>query len=1158
MAKDLGEAKVTLVLDAKQVRAALGQAEAQLKGFSTRVTAIGTRMQTVGKSIAGVGSKLLMFGTLVGGIGALVGKKLVSDFAKFDQQLIESRNIAGQTIAVWDNVRKMVDKLAKTTRFTPQEIADSVRILASAGKKTKEEMEPILKSATDLADAIGADLPSAIGLMVSGVEAFTVTTSRLTSEASKAAAVADELRNIQGAARVEAEDLQRFMESVAGTLAGMQLSSKEALAMFGTVNQTMGNGAKAAVGLRQAMVMLNKSVVNQQAMKYLQPRLEALKLTLDDIRPSIVGLDTAFRNLSAVEMDSAQATRILGMEGSIVFSLWENSLPLYERNRRAMDETGTAAATAAKNLATFGGQLKILTGSWDAFKIKIGEVLAKTIMPLVSGGIKWLNEVAIPWVEQNERLISSIVGWGAALVGASIALGAFLLVVGKLAALGGGLIVTLVKLKVVMIGLATNPFVLVLSAATALVAVYGEMNSETKALVENSRDLIDATNAEAAAMDSMHEKDIEKHLVLRQMFEVTNRTREQQDLMNRIASELEPKYKGMKFHWNGIGDAVGEAADNQERMLAAIKGQRLDRMTARAQELRDQVDMVSARMSVLYEKLVEDTSVSGSVAFVLNSIFGTLGGTDWQEQYDMLDAERTALQDAWADTVHRIKTAKKAIEDEGKQEPGTGPLSDAELDRLKAAATEEANRKDTLLKQGEAAEKRHTERLRNEVNARKTDMQREIDSRKKVTAEAIKDLEAMIAAERARGMSAENAGKVIDMKEEIKKRTAELETDVLKIRKKFGGKNKDLRDEFIRREKLALIRLKGDKIAIAKAEAAETLKIKKEEIDKKFAMETAAQDMTSEEWVKATQKRKRAVELVEAVAAANVKKVEDEVAEANKKKKNADEEHLRVLKEKVNTYQQLIQFRRAMRQFEQEAFKAANDSLIVERLLQEEKAKGTNPERIAKLQVLADLRRQQAEKRAQEAGLNPTLTDEALKQKGAAATAEAVAKTQLLKTQTTEAKDLVFSVLDDIVIGMGSKAGEAMDAFSVAFKSKWEVFIAWANEAGDQLKTAFSPETKHSPSLIDVMHHSVSVVGDAIAKMKDEVAVATPDLSLAHAMKGVSAGGMGGIVPSRTEGQGTTVTENNTLDMNVSSQIDTEELGRQVRRHFCRSKKRAL
>lgn len=1207
MAVNLGQAVIRLLADPTPLLHGLDKASAGMGRFAGKAKLLSAKFASAGKAISGLGTKMLGFAAIVGGIGVLVGKKLVGDFAKFEQQLIESQTIAGQTTELWKSVRALVQEVALATKFDPQQIADGIRLLASAGLKTREEMEPTMKAATALASAIGTDLPTAIGLTISGMAAFTVTTAGAADEMERAMIVADELRNIQGAARIEAQDLAKFMETVGGAIAGMNLNSKEALAIFGAVNQTMGNGARAAVGLRQGIVMLNQAMEKKVTRKILLPALKRIGMTMNEISPEVVGLQKAFENLDKAGIATAQMSKVLGMEGHIMFMNWQKNEKTFRRIRKEMDATGTAIAAETKNLDTFQGRWDVLKGSLQLMRIELGKVVSEAVAPLIKTMLVWVNDVAIPWIKNNSELIRQWIVSAAKIIAWTAAIGATLLVVGKLIGVIGGLIfavstaATAVKgLIAVFTFLAAHPIVLAIGAIAAAIFL---VVKATQQWIEFSEDA-DRVQRNLLETEEKRQKVEDAHIErLQELAEKEKLNSVEMREAKQLIEELTTKYGDLGISIDKTTDKLIVEADAWEDVNKKQQAVKLEKIEAAmvetrvamekwqkelekapladmikyASELRDEeldilIDLYKKKAALLKEGVNVEREHIDELKKIREQKAVDIALKDEIKQAELALAHKVKLgekaisaliklEEKSAAKIRKIQTTKfdREIEDLQDMFELKKALAERVMLGLESQFIQATNRIAKLRKKYDEA------KAGGETLEQLGERTREIDIQKEI-AETLIEEQRKLQDSLVQGEK-DTAGAVKKVRE-----------NEIKNKEKQNQRLSEKRLQFELQQQKDLLRVKKDRVALAKLEAKEMLKIATERIERIYKI---TREMTQKQIEQITRVKEDALRRATALSNAHILTAQKEARgeEAGARAKLLGVE---AIKSQIKTWKDLKKARLVQSRLENSALVAAQKADKVESALAKARERGASPAAIKRLETLAKHRRDQANKRAEEAGSLARVIEETFK-KTVKITKEAAKKitevgasitesttkthieavgvwTELVKDagkkvsetskiivdEFTKSTDVVRMNMELFVEDAQLKGIDAVEGYLEGWRITWPKLESFVRTKMKALRKELEPSTKHSPSLIEVMDRSVAVVASGVRRMGTKLTDNAPNLSPVSNRLSAAYTSMSGVGPVTNR----TLTDNRQLNMDVRTSVDSQELIRKMQHHF--------
>lgn len=419
MAK-LGEALILIKADSKGTLTHLGS-------VTSKIDQLGASIKRVGFAVAGLG------GLIKTTFGALAIKS-AKVFASISQELQEARSIAGASKKDWERVEKTVERLGIHTQFMQTDIARGVRQIVSAGYGDPKVFNPMIKHASFLAAAIGADLPSSIGLSISAMESFRNGMIGAKTSAANLERVVRDLSDAQAAARIELRELQFFMYQVPAAISQFNLSSRDALAAFGALNQVMGNGRRAAMAVRQAIEFLARLPARKEFESEILPALRAVGKTADDINPKIVGVGRAFQTAADAGLDQlAKASLYFGVSGlKAVTIVGKNHAELYHHIRRRMDQINPTMKRARDNLATLHGAWHILTSTLEAFFNSLGRAISQAGLEKLIRSLDQMLKMVVRWMNKNQKVIAEWMFRALKLGAALLGVGTSLAVVGQL------------------------------------------------------------------------------------------------------------------------------------------------------------------------------------------------------------------------------------------------------------------------------------------------------------------------------------------------------------------------------------------------------------------------------------------------------------------------------------------------------------------------------------------------------------------------------------------------------------------------------------------------------------------------------------------------------------------------------------------------------
>lgn len=202
---------------------------------------------------------------VVGALGALV-KSVV----ELDKQLFSLQAISASTDSQMKLLELTIKKVAVTTKFTTNEIAEAARVLAQAGVSA-EEIPKTLAATADFAAATDSSLEIAADLL---------TTMRNVFKELDDNTIANQLTRAINISKLTAADLKTIF-SLSGQIAkSYNLTSEQYLAAVTTLRNAGIKASTVSTGLRQALIELFSP--DGKSVKILVQRYKALGEALNE------------------------------------------------------------------------------------------------------------------------------------------------------------------------------------------------------------------------------------------------------------------------------------------------------------------------------------------------------------------------------------------------------------------------------------------------------------------------------------------------------------------------------------------------------------------------------------------------------------------------------------------------------------------------------------------------------------------------------------------------------------------------------------------------------------------------------------------------------------------------------------------------------------
>lgn len=307
------------------------------------------------------------------------------EFASFDQEM---RNVGAVSGATREELAALGDealRLAKVTRFSPEQTAKALYSLASAGLAAKEQIAA-LPAVLDFAEAAQADLGLSSELVVRQLKAFKM-------EASEARRVADVLTAAIGASSLNAERLAFGMAQAAPAAAVLGQNLETTVAAVALLVDQMGSGEMAGAGLKQSMLTL-------------MAQADDLGIQVQDSTGKFRDLVDIVRDLETAGTAGEKILAELGTRAGPAMSiLVSQGADALEAMRDKISSSGQAATVASEQLDTLQGDYDIFASTQDEFWKRLGSKFEGGTRQLVQTMTAGLDEM-ISLVENNGEQIS--------------------------------------------------------------------------------------------------------------------------------------------------------------------------------------------------------------------------------------------------------------------------------------------------------------------------------------------------------------------------------------------------------------------------------------------------------------------------------------------------------------------------------------------------------------------------------------------------------------------------------------------------------------------------------------------------------------------------------------------------------------------------------
>ena len=350
-----------------------GRARTGMTGLTTAVRSSG---QAIGRSFVAGGRRITSFASSVAGATtsvfnlrtAAVGLAasfsfgtVIGELRGFEATMAQVQGVTRATGSEFGQLQGLARELGRTTQFSAQEAADGVLFLARAGQDTNtiiSTLPPTLKLAQ--AGAIG--LGDAANFATNIMGGFQL-------EAGATEQSLNALATVANRSNTDITSLASAMSFVAPAAQAAGVSLEITAASIGVLGDVGIDASKAGTSLRQILIQLSNTDPPDRVVE----TLDKLGLTINDINPAAVGLETAFLNLRNAGLDLTDAAKLVGSEAaSALLALASGSEKVAELGEEARTTTDSLDVMSAAMSNTLDGAIKRAQSAFSGLIQEIG------------------------------------------------------------------------------------------------------------------------------------------------------------------------------------------------------------------------------------------------------------------------------------------------------------------------------------------------------------------------------------------------------------------------------------------------------------------------------------------------------------------------------------------------------------------------------------------------------------------------------------------------------------------------------------------------------------------------------------------------------------------------------------------------------------------
>ncbi len=403
----------------------MGDVSKQLNAIDRQAQKAFSGFDQIGDRLSSIGTGLTAALTLpLAGIGIAVTKTA----GDFEHSLNKIKAFGEITGAELEKVEALAIKLGKDTKFSAQEAADGMAILAAAGFKTNEILE---------ASAGVLDLAAAGELAVADAAKLTKDIlGQFGLSASSAGHAADVLAQASKDSSATLQEMATTLTYVGPVAHNLSLGIEETTAAIIALDKGGIRGEKAGTGLREVFTRL-----------IAPPKAAALAIAdlgikVNDVAGKFVGLPSitaqfqaGLAKLGTDAERTAKLIKIFGVEGQTAASiLIQNGGAALDQYGKKLHEVDGVAKETAKTLNSgFKGAVEELSGSIETASISLGKALLPLVTEIAKRVQAFVNDSVIPAIEAFRALPLPVQATVLALAGIAAVIGPALLILGQMA-----------------------------------------------------------------------------------------------------------------------------------------------------------------------------------------------------------------------------------------------------------------------------------------------------------------------------------------------------------------------------------------------------------------------------------------------------------------------------------------------------------------------------------------------------------------------------------------------------------------------------------------------------------------------------------------------------------------------------------------------------
>lgn len=367
-----------LLLNADGFNKNLYQAQKNLKGFAA-----------TSKGVFGGLTTFTSYAAAFVGISTSIHSAVTANM-EFEKSLSSLRSLTGVSAQELNYFRTEAIRMGMDSTQSASQMAEAFKLIGSQMPellKNKTALTQTAEAAVVLAEAAELDVPTA-------AKALTGALNQMGASSSEAANYINILAAASQQGSADIPYLNKAIENAGGAASSTGVKFNELVAIIEAIAPKITDAASAGTNLRNIFLTLESSADQ-------------------NLRPSVVGLSTAIDNLSKMNLDAVQLTKMFGKESVTAAIAILQEKDAFDELSQSIKDTNTAYDQAAINNDNLAGSIGKLQSSWTSFinTMAGSNGILKGIVDDLRDAVNWANRAMMTADEryqydtQNSRRI---------------------------------------------------------------------------------------------------------------------------------------------------------------------------------------------------------------------------------------------------------------------------------------------------------------------------------------------------------------------------------------------------------------------------------------------------------------------------------------------------------------------------------------------------------------------------------------------------------------------------------------------------------------------------------------------------------------------------------------------------------------------------------